>query len=62
MFQEKAEALAEQLCGWAWQSGGEIWLTVVERRDGKIVVFSDECACEYTSFYAFQEGEQPLCH
>lgn len=60
MYQEKAEALAEQLGGWAWQSGGEIWLTVVECRGGGVAVFSDECVCEYASVDALMGGERPL--
>jgi len=54
----KAEILAEQLGGWAWMSGGDVWLAVVERKDGRAVVFSDECVCEYSSADAMMDGEQ----
>ncbi len=42
MGEEKATAIAEALGGEAWQSGGDIWLVLVHRRDGHLVVISDE--------------------
>ncbi len=56
MDREKAEILAKQLGGWAWMSGGDVWLAVVERQDGRAVVFSDECVCEYSSVEAMMDG------
>lgn len=60
MDREKAENLAKQIGGWAWMSGGDVWLAVLERQDGRAVVFSDECVCEYSSADAMMDGEQPL--
>lgn len=47
MDENKAEALAKLLGGETWQSGGDIWLVLIRRADGKIVVVSDEAVCEY---------------
>jgi hypothetical protein len=49
MNEEQAEAVAEALGGRTWQSGGEIWLVLFERADGKLVVISDDVICEYAS-------------
>ena len=47
MDEEKAEALAKLLGGETWQSGGDIWLVILRRSDGKIVAISDELVAEY---------------
>ena len=47
MDEEKAEALAKLLGGETWQSGGDIWLVILKRSDGKIVAISDELVAEY---------------
>lgn len=49
MDEERAEKLAQALGGDAWQSGGGIWLVIVHRQDGGLVVFSDEVVCQYES-------------
>ena len=56
MEEEQATAIAEALGGEAWQSGGDIWLVLVHRRDGHLVVISDEIMCEYENQEAFDEG------
>lgn len=47
MDEEKAEALAKLLGGETWNSGGDIWLVILKRSDGRIVAISDEVVCEY---------------
>ncbi len=47
MDEEKAEVLAKLLGGETWNSGGDIWLVILRRSDGKIVAISDEVVCEY---------------
>ena len=41
MDEEKAEALAKLLGGETWQSGGNLWLVILKRSDGKVVAISD---------------------
>jgi hypothetical protein len=52
MNEDQANAIAEALGGETWQSGGDIWLVIIRRRDGRLVVLSDEVVCEYEN----QEG------
>ena len=47
MDEEKAETLAKLLGGETWNSGGDIWLVILKRADGKIVAISDELVAEY---------------
>jgi len=54
--EEQATAIADALHGEAWQSGGDIWLVLVHRQDGHLVVISDEAICEYENQEAFDEG------
>lgn len=44
-----AAQVATALGGEPWQSGGGIWLVLLRRRDGALVVLSDEAVCEYAS-------------
>jgi len=57
MSEEQATAIAEALAGEAWQSGGDIWLVLVRRRDGHLVVISDEAVCQYDNQEAFENGK-----
>lgn len=57
MDEGKAEKLAELLGGETWQSGGNIWLVILRRADGKIVAISDEVVCEYADEEALGAGE-----
>ena len=59
MEEEQANAIAEAIGGETWQSGGDIWLVLVRRPDGHLVVISDEVVCEYSSEEALGT-EQPL--
>jgi len=43
----------------AWQSGGDEWLVLFERIDGKVVVVSDEVIHEYNDMGAF-ENPKPI--
>ena len=47
MDEEKAEAMAKLLGGETWNSGGDIWLVILRRADGKVVAISDEVVAEY---------------
>ena len=55
MNEQQATQLATALGGYTWQSGGGIWLVLLERTDGSLVVFSDEVVCEYASQSAFED-------
>ena len=57
MDEEKAEALSKLLGGETWQSGGDIWLVILRRADGKIVAISDEVVAEYADEEALEAGE-----
>jgi len=57
MSEEQANAIAEALGAEAWQSGGDIWLVLIHRQDGHLVVISDEAVCEYESQEAFDTGK-----
>ena len=57
MDEEKSEALAKLLGGETWQSGGDMWLVIIRRPDGKIVAMSDEVVAEYDSEDKLVDGE-----
>ena len=57
MDQERAEQLAAILDGETWDSGGDIWLVLKKRTDGRIVVFSDELVAVYSDIDAVQGGK-----
>lgn len=57
MTEKKAVTLAKAFGGESWQSGGEIWLVLRKRQDGKIVAISDELVCEYEDEDAFERSE-----
>lgn len=57
MDEAKAEVLAKLLGGEIWQSGGDVWLVLIRRTDGKIVAISDEVVCEYADEEALRTGE-----
>ena len=59
MEEEQANAVAQALGGDVWQSGGDLWLVLVRRPDGHVIVFSDEAVCEYPSEEAIADS-QPL--
>jgi len=57
MNEQQAEKVAKVLGGSTWQSGGDIWLVLINRADGKLVVLSDEAICEYSDQNAFDNGQ-----
>ncbi len=57
MTEEQAIAIADALGGETWQSGGDIWLVLIHRPDGHLVVLSDEVVCEYENQEAFDESK-----
>jgi hypothetical protein len=59
MDQKQAETLASILGGEAWHSGGGIWLVTIPKDDGRLVVFSGDCICEYASEEAFHSSSGP---
>ena len=54
MDETQAITLAEIVGGEPWQSGGNIWLVLIHRKDGCLVVISDESICEYASEEDFE--------
>lgn len=61
MNEEQARQTAGALGGETWQSGGGIWVVLVRRDDGAVIVITDEVVCEYASEEAFGEGEVVKC-
>ena len=57
MDESKANAIAELLGGYAWNSGGGIYLVVIDRADGTRVVVSGEAVSEYRDEEAMESGE-----
>jgi len=57
MNKQQAHTLAKLVAGYTWQSGGGIWLVLLERQDGVLVVFSGDAICEYANQSAFEEGQ-----
>ena len=57
MDEQQATAAAEALGGTAWQSGGGIWLVLLRRSDGRLVVVSDDVVGEYENEDCFERCE-----
>jgi NDP-sugar pyrophosphorylase family protein len=56
MNEVSATELARVLGGRAEDTGAGMWNVVLVRADGKIVVFSGDCVCEYDSEENYEEG------
>ena len=56
MDERQANSVADALGGEAWQSGGDVWLVLLRRAGGRLVVFSDDVVCEYPSEASFEEN------
>jgi hypothetical protein len=56
MIEQEATAIAEAIGGETWQSGGDTWLVILRKADGRVVALTDDCICEYESDDAFQDG------
>ena len=55
--EKTAEQIAKALGGEAWQSGGGIWLVLLRRNDGHLVVISADAVGEYASETDFDAGK-----
>jgi hypothetical protein len=53
----EAEAFALELGGTTWQSGGGIWLVIIERADGHVIALSHELVAEYRSQEKLEVGD-----
>ncbi len=60
MDEKQATAVADALGGKTWQSGGGVFLVLLHRSDGSLVVISDEVVCEYENEDAFEAAETRL--
>ena len=56
MDEQEAQAVAHALGDRTWNSGGEIWLVVFDRSDGKVLALSEEVVCEYQNMDELQGG------
>ena len=59
MDEQAALAVANALGGETWQSGGDIWVVMLRRPDGRVVAITDEVVAEYENEKAF-EVAKPL--
>lgn len=57
MNEKQATIMAECCGGEPWQSGGGIWLVMIHRHDGRLVVISGDAICEYQDEDAFDRGD-----
>ncbi len=57
MSEDQAKLIATVFAGEPWQSGGDIWLVIIRRQDGHLVVLSDEIICEYESEADFDSAK-----
>ena len=46
MNETQTKKIVDIFGGETWQAGGDIWLVIIRRKDGHIVVISDEAICE----------------
>ena len=54
---QQALAWAKALGGTTWQSGGDMWVVVFHRSDGKVVGLTDESICLYADERALEGGK-----
>ena len=57
LTEKNAGRFVKIMGGESWQSGGGIMLILFRRRDGKLVVLSDEAVCEYSSEAKFEKNQ-----
>ena len=57
MTEKDAVILADVLGGEPWQGEGDVWLMLVHRGDGRLVVMSDEAVTEYADDDAFSRNQ-----
>jgi hypothetical protein len=58
--EEDITDIANAFYGEAFNSGGNIWLAKFTARDGRLIVVSADCICDYASEQAFINGDSPL--
>jgi hypothetical protein len=56
MNERIARVLAKACGGEYWQSGGNVWLLLIRRKDGRLVVVSGDAVCEYATDADFDAG------
>ena len=57
MDEQQARAVADALAGQARQSGGGIWVVMLRRADGPLVVVSADAVWQYVSEETFDKGD-----
>lgn len=58
-WQDKTELLAQMLGGESYNSGGNCYLCIVTKPDGRVVVFSEDAIAEYATRDAlFEDGKE----
>lgn len=57
MNKEQAKQIVELMNTDYWNSGGDIYLLIFRRNDGKMVALSDEVICEYENEEALEAGK-----
>ena len=57
MNEKQAKMIGDALGGQSWQSGGDIWLVIIRRNDGHLVVISDDVICEYENEESFEDSK-----
>ncbi len=60
MDEQQAAVVAEALGGETWQSGGDIWLVLLHRSDGRVVAMSEDVVCEYADDDALESGQASI--
>jgi hypothetical protein len=58
MDELKADLLARTLGGQAYVTDDDAWVVVIDRRDGKVVILTDESVEEYADWQAFKAGHR----
>ena len=57
MNKEQAKQIVELMNTDYWNSGGDIYLLIFRRNDGKMVALSDEVICEYENEESLEAGK-----
>lgn len=57
MSERQAGIVAKAIGGVVWQSGGGIWLAMLRRKDGGVIVFSGDAVCEYGCEEDFERAQ-----
>lgn len=57
MDERQAKVVARALGGETWQSGGDMWMVLFRRSDGKVVGLTGEVVCLYADEELLQTGK-----